>query len=111
MLSGIWCSPEIEKTLEMGYEIVKVYEIYEYESVDDIFSSCVMYFVKFKQECSGFPVCCYDIDGNLIDESVDKFISDYLEHEGVLLHKALMCETNFRLCSIVKLILNVLWGR
>ena len=85
----------------MGYEVVKVYEIYEYESVDDIFSSFVIYFAKLKQEYSGIPACCYDVDGNLIDEFVDKFISDYLECENVLLHKTLMYETNFGLHNIV----------
>ena len=31
VLTGVWCS------LEMGYEIMKVYEVYKYESNDDIF--------------------------------------------------------------------------
>ena len=44
VLSGVWCSPEIKKAFEMGYEI------YEYESADDIFSSFVTYFAKLKQE-------------------------------------------------------------
>ena len=110
LLSGVWCSPEIKKALEMGYEIVKVYEVYQYESVD-IFSSFVIYFVKLKQECSGFLACCYIVDENLIDKFVDKFISDYLECEGVLLHKTLMYETNLVLHNIVKLILNALWGK
>ena len=78
MLSGVWCTLEIRKALQMGFEIVKVYEIYKYESAGDIFSSFVTYFVKLKQECSGFPACCYDVDGNFINEFVEKFVSDYL---------------------------------
>ena len=110
VLSGVWCSPEIRKALEMGYEIVKVYEIYKYESADDIFSSFVRYFAKLKQDCYGFPACCYDGDGSLIDEFVEKIVCDYLEREGALFDKTLMPEPNFGLRNIVKLILNALWG-
>ena len=51
----MWCSPEIKKALEIGYEIVKVHEVYNYESASDQFSSFVKYFMKLKQQCSGFP--------------------------------------------------------
>ena len=66
----------------MGYKIVKVYEVYKYESANDIFSSFVKYFMKLKQQCSGFPNCCYDVGGTLSNELVDKFISDYLKQEN-----------------------------
>ena len=76
-----------------------------------IFSSFVMSFVKLKQQCSGFPTCCYNGDGNLIDEFVDKFVCDCLECEGAFLDKTLLSEPNFGLHNIVKLILNALWGK
>ena len=34
-------------------------------SLQMIYLSFVTYFAKLKQECSGFPACCYDGDGNL----------------------------------------------
>ena len=111
VLSGIWCSPEIRKALEMGYEIVKAFEIYKYHSADDVFSSFVTHLAKLKQEHSGFPAWCYDGDGNLIDEFVEKFVSDYLECEGALLDRTLVCEQNFGLHNIVKLIFDALWGK
>ena len=43
-LTGVWCSPEIKKALEMGYEMKNVYQIYKYESIGDIFSSFVRIF-------------------------------------------------------------------
>ena len=103
LLSGVWCSPEIKKALEMGHKIVKVYEVYE--SANDIFSSFVKYFMKLKQQCSGFPHC-YDVDG-----LVDKIISDYLKQKSVLLDKAMMYEVNPGVHTIMKLILNALWGQ
>ena len=67
--------------------------------------------MKLKQQCSSFPHCCYDVGGSLSDELVDKLISDYLKQESVLLDKAMMYEVNRGLRSIMKLILNALWGK
>ena len=36
-LTGVWCSPEMKKALEMGYEMKKVCKLYKYELVGDIF--------------------------------------------------------------------------
>ena len=69
-LTGVWCSPEIKKALEMGYEMKNVYELYKYESVGDIFSSFVKYFSKLKQKSSGFLACCHDENGNLKGELI-----------------------------------------
>ena len=89
----------------------KVYKLYKYESVRDIFSSFVKYFSKLKQESSGFPAYCCDQNGNLKNELIDKFISDYLDHEGTCLDRFEMQEIRVGLHNIVKLILNALWGK
>ena len=88
----------------------KVYKLYKYESAGDIFSLFVKYFSKLKQESSGFLSCCYDENGNLKDELIDKFISDYLKCKGAFLDRFQIEETQVGLHNIVKFILNVLWG-
>ena len=91
-LTGVWCSPEIKRALEMGYERKKVYKLYHYESVGDIFSSFVKYFSKLKQKSSGFPACCCDQNGNLKEKLIDKFSSDYSDREGTRLDRFEMQE-------------------
>lgn len=34
-LIGSWCTPEIEKALEMGYQMLKVYEVWDYPVKSD----------------------------------------------------------------------------
>ncbi|CAB4013527.1 DNA polymerase [Paramuricea clavata] len=54
-LYGTWTSVEIQKALELGYQILVVYEIYHYEKREKIFDQYVNTFIKLKQESSGFP--------------------------------------------------------
>jgi hypothetical protein len=59
--------PEIQKALEKGYIIQKIYEVYhwDYSSQYDrvikqggLFTAYVNTFLKFKQEASGWPQWC-----------------------------------------------------
>ena len=53
---GVWATPEINKALEMGYEIVRINRILHFpEKGNNLFKKYVSKFLKVKQEASGFP--------------------------------------------------------
>ena len=58
-LTGVWCTPEIQKAREMGYVVLKIYEVYHWNEVcsgeDSLFASYVDGWLKVKQESSGYP--------------------------------------------------------
>ncbi len=106
---GTWCSIELQKAIEHGYKIVKVYEIYHYPTRDKIFSNYVNTFMKIKQESSGYPKTCYK-EGALDTELIKKYIEEYANHEGVTLDKDNI-EYNPGKRTVMKALLNSLWGK
>ena len=106
---GTWTSIEVQKAIEHGYKIVKVYEIYHYSTRDKIFSSYVNTFMKIKQESSGYPKSCYR-EGKLDTDLVKKYIEEYTAHEGVTLDKDNI-EYNPGKRTVMKALLNSLWGK
>ena len=50
---GTWCTPEIYKALEVGYQVERVYEVWHFEETSrDLFKSYVGKFLKLKAESS-----------------------------------------------------------
>ena len=76
-LIGTWTTVEVNKAIEYGYRMIDIYEIYHYSRQEKNFSEYVNCFLKIKQEASGYPPECYDSDGLLNDEKIDKYIKDY----------------------------------
>ncbi|CAB3980640.1 DNA polymerase [Paramuricea clavata] len=109
-LYGTWTSIEIQKALQLDYHILIVYEIYHYEKREKIFDQYVNTFIKLKQESSGVPKKCLDKDGAVVKEKLQKYIDDYLKHEGVLLESDKMCY-NAGQRTVMKALLNSLWGK
>lgn len=59
MLTGTWCTPEIEKAIEMGYQLIKIHEVWHFEKRRrGLFAPYVDAWLKIKQESSGYPVWC-----------------------------------------------------
>ena len=63
-LLGTWCTPEIQKAIEKGYVVFKIYEIYHWDETSQfnketgeggLFAAYVNIFLKIKQEASGWP--------------------------------------------------------
>ena len=88
VLVGTWCTPEIEKAVECGYKIIKMYEVYhwpessQYDPVTcsgGLFADFINTFLKIKQESSGWPAWCVN------DELKMKYVEDYHTHEGIQL--------------------------
>ena len=109
MILGTWTTIELVKALEMGYQIVKIYEVYHWENTSKfdpstgssgLFSGYVNQFLKIKQMASGWPEWCQG------DEAKQaQYLANYKEKEGVELEGHLV-EKNPGLRSLAKLCLN-----
>ena len=96
MITGIWCTNEIEKALEKGYKIQCIYEVQHFENTsNDLFKGYIKNFLKIKMETSKFE--CSEEEYRNKDKSL-----------GIELGKL---EDNPGLRFIAKLCLNSLWGK
>ena len=86
-ISGTWTSVEIMKAIEKGYQIIKIFEIYNYKKKEKLFGDYVNTFLKIKQESDGIPPSCYSDDGVIDEEKVSEYITSYYNHEGILLDR------------------------
>lgn len=105
---GTWCTPEIEKALDKGYIILKIYEVHhwdkstQYDKVTKeggLFAAYVNTFLKFKQEASGWPDWC------TTDKKKQQYIEDYFKNEGIQLDWNAI-KKNPGLRALAKLCLN-----
>ena len=103
-LLGTWCTPELMKAIEKGYQILKVYHwttTSQYgDATDGLFTDYINMFLKIKQESSGWPAWCDS------EEKKQKYLDDYKLHEGIELDPS-MIELNPGRRSSSKLNLNV----
>lgn len=111
---GTFVADELRVAVEEGYHILRIYEIWEYETVkydsdpnnkcDGLFGTYIDFFLKMKTEASGFPAWCRD------DTDKDSYIEQYETKEGIKLEKQNIAKNpGFR--SLAKLMLNSLWGK
>jgi DNA polymerase elongation subunit (family B) len=113
ILCGTWGTLEVQKAVELGYRILKIYEIWHFENSEKydpetksggIFTEYINTFLKGKQEASGFP--------NHIKTEQDKraYIKNYYDKERVNLdYDKIQKNPAQRTCY--KLCLNSMWGR
>ena len=105
-LTGTWCTPELEKAVELGYEIEHVYEVWHFEeSREGLFESYVNNWLKLKQEASGWPS---DVGND--EQNRQEYIRNYYEKEGILLDYNKIAY-NPGLRSVAKIALNSMWGK
>ena len=58
MLKGTWCTPELQKALEKGYEILKIHEDWHFPEEnrrEGLLAGYVNTWLKLKQESAGWP--------------------------------------------------------
>ncbi len=104
-ISGCWTSIEVMKAIAMGYVVVRVDEIWHFpQRSETLFCDYVKTFLQFKQESSGFPK---DV---VADADKESYIRDYFEREGIKLNVDKIVSNPARR-SVMKLVLNTLWGR
>ncbi|GFQ80261.1 uncharacterized protein TNCT_168581 [Trichonephila clavata] len=104
-ITGTWVTEEIRKAREKGYKIIKIYEVYHFQSSsNDLFRSYIDLFLKIKQEASGY------LKGCLSDQQKSEYIISYSENENIYLDKNSI-NVNLGRRSVAKLALNSFWGR
>ncbi|XP_033859859.3 uncharacterized protein LOC117402631 [Acipenser ruthenus] len=102
-LTGIWCTVEIEKALEQGYRIGKVFEVWHFaKRSNGIFKKYINTQLKHKQEALGYPSWCDT------DEKQEKYVRDCHE-KGVMLDKDKIKLNPVR-SQVSEFFLNSLWG-
>lgn len=109
-LTGVWVLEEVREALRNGYKIIKIYEIWEYETTcydpntktGGVFVEFINTFLKIKQESSGWPQNCKTEKDRL------KYIQEYEQHENIILEEGKI-QKNEALRSLAKLILNSFW--
>ena len=105
MLRGTWCTPEIKEAMRMGYELVKVHEVWHFEdSASGLFAEYVNTWLKIKTEASGWPVNC------TTEEEKRSFIERFEAKEGIRLEYGNV-KPNPGLKATAKLMLNSFWGK
>ena len=113
VMTGTWCTPELQTAVRLGYRVLKIYEVYHWKETTrydpetkegGLFSSYINTFLKFKQEASGPP------DWVKTPDDVQEYIDGYFEKEGVSLDREKI-EKNPGLRALAKLCLNSFWGK
>ena len=70
-LTGTWVSVELQKAAEVGYRMITIYEVWQYDDstvydpITDsggLFAQCTNTFMKIKMEASGYPSWCITED-------------------------------------------------
>ena len=112
-LKGTWTTIDLEDALKVGYEIIKVHEVYHFKkrakySKDiegsGLFTDYVNLFLKGKQEASGWP------SSNMNPEEKRAYIQDYALTEGIELDEDKIAFNSGKRATN-KLLLNSFWGK
>ena len=106
VLTGTWCSPELDKAVDLGYEVQYIYEVWHFkETCEGLFADYFNTWLKIKQEASGWPPWVGE------DETKrQQYLRDYYEHEGIQLEYANI-QKNPGLRTLAKMMLNSMWGK
>ena len=98
---GTWTTDEVNKALEKGYKILRIYEVWHFaKSTDTLFKGYIRRFMKIKLESSSYNFKTKEEEDNFkarIKDSLDIDVEKF--------------EFNAGLRSIAKLCLNSLWGK
>ena len=102
-ITGTWPTIEVNKALEKGYQIVKIFEVWHLKEKGDLLSKYDNACIKEKQEASGFPEEC------VTDEQKRQYIQDYYHHEGIELNYDKI-NKNSGARQVAKMKANSQWG-
>ena len=104
-ITGTWCTNEINKAIEKGYRMTKIYEVWNFKrTTSTLFRDYVKEFMRIKMENSKPPV----VGENCTYKSIDEFKRIVKERLDIDLGKI---EFNAGMRQIAKLCLNSLWGK
>jgi len=104
-LRGTWCTPEIKKAIELGYQLVKVHEVWHFEQKQSgLFKGYVNTWLKIKQEASGWPRWCDT------EDKKTEYLEEYKRVQGIELDRSKV-EKNPGRKATAKMMLNSFWGK
>ena len=104
-LTSTWCSPELQKAVELGYQVLYIYEVWHFDDTcQGLFRDYVNTWLKIKQEASGWP------KDDMSEQAKQDYIQKYFEHEGIQLEYD-QIKKNPGLRTLAKLMLNSMWGK
>ena len=113
MFTHTYSTPELEVALNMGYILIQIHEVLHWPETEmydpvtkqgGLFTQYINTFLKLKKEASGYPPHIKT------EQEKDKYIQEYLDHEGILLDKESIVK-NAGLRSLSKLALNSFYGK
>ena len=107
MMTGTWCTPEIQNAVEKGYKIQKIHEVWHFPKEQrrkGLFAPYVNTWLKHKTEASGWP------SGVETEDQKAEYVKQYEEHEGIKLDPSRI-EKNPGRKQVAKLMLNSFWGK
>ena len=105
VLSGTWCSIEVNKALDLGYRMVRMVEVWYFpKRSSKLFRGYIDTFLKIKQEASGWP------SWYAKEQQKKQYIREYERKEGIKMDRTKI-KKNSGLRSLAKLMLNSFWGK
>ena len=107
MMTGTWCTSEIQKAVEKGYKIQKIHEVWHFpkkQRREGLFAPYDNTWLKHKTEASGWPACY------VTEKQKAEYVKQYKEHEGIKLDPSRI-EKNPGRKQVAKLMLNSFWGK
>ena len=80
MLRGTWATIELQKAVELGYQIRKIHEVWHFREEDrkvGLFADYFNTWLKIKQESAGWP------EESRTTEQKQAYLREYREKEGI----------------------------
>lgn len=99
-LHGTWCTPELQKAVEEGYQILKIHEVWHFTPENrhvGLFKDYVNTWLKLKQESAGWPAGCET------PEQTAAYVKCYEDHESIKLENV---AENSGWKAVAKMLLN-----
>ncbi|XP_073233328.1 uncharacterized protein [Porites lutea] len=106
-ITGTWCTPELQKAVDLGYKILKIYEVWHFsenQRKEGLFADYVNKWLKNKTEASSWP------KNGTTEAAKSEYINAYYDREGVQLEPAKVAKNGGRK-QVAKLMLNSFWGK
>ena len=105
-LRGTWCTPELVKAVEQGYEIKRIHEVWNFppeQRKTGLFADYVNTWLKIKQESAGYP------SNVTTPEQKAEYVQNYKQKENISLTPLIVKNPGRK--ATAKLMLNSFWGK
>ena len=111
-MTGEWCTPELQKAVDVGYIILKIHEVWNFENKsNDLFTSYVDTWLKYKTEATGWPAGpANDPQHPDCEAARARHIEEYNRRYTRPLDPVAL-EKNDGRKAVAKLCLNSFWGK